>query len=138
MRSFVRQMKIDEERQFNLINLAQLKKNSKFKESDHNSLILDLKINCEYPVKRREEMLNLRNKRNLELFRKETEHNQDLLNCFEMKIPFEKQSKKWKYAFENILKKCFNKVRIVKKKNQSKTEKLLIKRAEFKNEEKQD
>ena len=136
MRSFVRKMIIDEKRQFNLINLAQLKKNSKFKESDHNSLILDLKINCEYPVKRREEMLNLRNERNLELFRKETEQNQDLLNCFEMKIPFEKQSKKWKYTFENILKKCFNKVRIVKKKNQSKTEKLLIKRAEYKNEEK--
>ena len=61
IRPFVEKMIIDEEKQISLINLAQLKKNSKFIETDHNSLILNLRINGEKHATKREEMLNLRN-----------------------------------------------------------------------------
>ena len=82
MRPFVRKMIIDEQKQFSLINLAQLKKNEKIIETDHNSMILDLKINCKNSTKRREEILNLRNKDCQKAFREETDQNQDLLKCF--------------------------------------------------------
>ena len=127
-------MIIDEEKKFNLINLAQLKKNNRFIESDHNSLFLDLKINCENLKKRRNEMLNLRNRANQEAFCEETQTNQELLNCFDGSISFEKKSKKWKRNIDDILKKCFQKVRIVKNKKENKTEQLLIKRMKYKNE----
>ena len=136
LRPFARKMVIDEEKKFNLINLAQLKKNNRFIESDHNSLILDLKINCENLRIRRNKMLNLRNKANQEAYREETQTNQQLLNCFDGNISFEKKSMKWKRTFDNILKKCFQKVRIVKNKREYKTEKLLIKRIKLKNEAK--
>ena len=134
LRPFARKMIIDEEKKFNLINLAQLKKNNRFIESDHNSLFLDLKINCENLKKRRNEMLNLRNRANQEAFREETQTNQELLNCFDGSISFEKKSKKWKRNIDDILKKCFQKVRIVKNKKENKTEQLLIKRMKYKNE----
>ena len=134
IRPFVEKMIIDEEKQISLINLAQLKKNSKFIETDHNSLILNLRINGEKHATKREEMLNLRNKINQEAFWRETEQNQDLLKCFDENIPFHTQATNWKNTFDNILKKCFKKVRIVKKKKENKTEKLLMKRAEYKNE----
>ena len=134
LRPFVQKMTIDEKKQFKLINLAQLKRNNEFIETDHNSLMLDLKINGGNFQRKREEMLNLRNKAGQEAFFNETEQSQELLNCFDGNISFENKSKKWKSSVDNILQKCFRKVRIVKKKKETKTEQLLLKRIKLKNE----
>ena len=101
-------------------------------------MILDLKINCKNSTKRREEMLNLRNKACQEAFREETDKNQDLLNCFKKDFPFEKQFNEWKDIFDNILKKCFKTVRICKKKKHIKTEEMLLQRIKLKNEAKRE
>ena len=37
-------MKIDEEKEYSVMNLAQLKKNKRIIETDHNAMILDLKM----------------------------------------------------------------------------------------------
>ena len=58
----------------------------------------------------------MRNKVNPEAFWRETEQNEDLSKCFDEDVPFNKQSKNWKNTFDDILKKCFKKIRIVKKK----------------------
>ena len=51
-------MIVDENKEFSLINLAQMKKNKQFIESDHNALLLEIDINegSEKPI--REEILN--------------------------------------------------------------------------------
>ena len=134
LRPFVRKITIDENKEYKLINLAQLKQNNEFIETDHNSLILELEINGENCKIKREEMLNLRNKANQEEFFEETNQNQELLKCFEGSISFQEKSNNWKSNVDSILKKCFQKVRIVKKKKETKTEQLLMKRVKYKNE----
>ena len=44
---FFKDMEIDEERNFCLTNVAQIKKNRKIIESDHNSLIIEFDIKIE-------------------------------------------------------------------------------------------
>ena len=65
-------------------------------ETDHNVLTLDILLNKNNIKPKREEIFNLRNKVCQEAFRKETENNQDLINCFQSKLPVEKQFIKWK------------------------------------------
>ena len=116
LRPFFKELIIDEEKEFGLYNLAQIKKNKKIIESDHNSLIcsFNIEINRIKPV--REEMFNLRSNKCQEEFKKATENNSDLVNCFKNGLSFEKQTRKWQKLFNSILKKCLKKVRIVGKK----------------------
>ena len=61
-------------------------------------------------------MFNFKNKHCQAAFREATEHNEELVICFNNKLPFEEQSRKWKKTFNSVLHKCFKKVRIVGKK----------------------
>ena len=136
MRPFIRKMKIDEDKEFGLVNLAQYKKNKRLIETDHNGLILEMDLNLKNNKPKRVEILNLKNRVCQDAFREETDKNQDLLDCFSNNLSFEAQSKKWVRTFNNILKNCFKKTRIVPKKEKSKTEKLLIERVKLKKEAK--
>ena len=116
MQPFFKEMIIDEERNFCLTNLAQIKKNKRFIESDHNSAIIEFNIKIEGKAKRREELFNFRNKTCQKAFKEATEQNKELLECFDDDMPFENQSKKWKKVLNSLIFKCFKKVRIVSKK----------------------
>ena len=65
-------------------------------------------------------MFNLRSNKCQEEFKKATENNSDLVNCFKNGLSFEKQTRKWQKLFNSILKKCFKKVRIVGKRKYKK------------------
>ena len=132
MRPFLKRMIVDENKEFNLVNLAQLKKNKRIVETDHNGLLLDMELDVSKKKPEREEIFNLRNRACQEAFREETDKNKELLKCFENNLPLAVQSKKWKKVFDNILYKCFRKIRIVSKKETSKTEKLLTERVKLK------
>ena len=80
----------------------------------------------------REEIYNLKNKSCQEEFRKETAINKEILECFANNLSFETQCRQWKQAFDNIIKKCFRKIRIKQKKTDSETESLLVERLKFK------
>ena len=103
----INKMIIDEDKNFSLMNLAQIKKNKRFVESDHNALILELEIKEDEEKPKREEIFNFRSKIGQETFQRETEKNQNLLDCFDNNKPIEIQIEKWKDSFENILKKMF-------------------------------
>ena len=132
MRPFVKKMQIDESKIFSLVNTAQYKKNNRLIETDHNALILDLELNFNKIKPRREEILNLKNKAGQEAFFKETEKNQELIDCFTNNQPFEAQCRQWKNIFDNIIRKCFKKIRIKPKKVETKTELLLAERMKLK------
>ena len=133
MKPFLRKMKIDEDRNMTLINLAQFQKNKKFIETDHHAMILEMDFDIKNVKQKREEKFNLRNKSCQEAFFLETENNKELLNSFNNDLPFSIQALKWKKTFNNILHKCFRKVRIVKKKSIIKTDILLKQRLKLKN-----
>ena len=63
-------------------NFAQIKKNQRVIETDHNSMIMEFNLQvCKKRVER-EEMFNLRNKACQESFKELTENNQELVECF--------------------------------------------------------
>ena len=128
IRPFLRSMKIDEDKELTLINLAQINKNRKLIETDHNAMVLEMDLNVENVKSKREEIFNMKNKACQETFFLETETNKELLNSFKNNLPFRIQLLKWKKSFKNILHKCFKKVRIVKKKTNLNTENLLKER----------
>ena len=127
MALFLKSMIIDEQKEFVLSNFSQEKKNKRVIESDHNGLILEMSLQFSYQKPEREEMFNFRNKECQEIFKFETQNNEELLKSLENDLPIEVQSKKWLKTFNHIIHKCFNKVRICRKKNENiDTEKSLI------------
>ena len=83
LRSFFKDMIIDEDRNYCLSNFSQIKKNKRVIESDHNGMIAEFDLEIKSRKPDREEMLNLRNKDCQEVFKNLTEENEELLNCFE-------------------------------------------------------
>ena len=136
LRPFFKSLLIDEERKFCLSNLAQIKKNKRIIETDHNAMIgeINLKVDKRKPI--REEMLNLRNRDCQKAFKEASEDNPELLNCFENNLPIQVQSKKWMKRLNVLLHGSFKKVRIVnnKKKDKVKMKGLLEDRIKAKQE----
>ena len=119
-------MLIDEDRVFCLRNIAQMKKNGRIIESDHNSMIAEFEIEIKRKKPSREEMFNLRNRDCQEAFKNATEVNPELIKCFENDLPIEVQSRKWMKNFNSVLHQSFRKVRIVNT-NKKKKENLKMK-----------
>ena len=135
MKPFLTKLTIDEDRKFCLSNFAQKKKNGRAVETDHNTMIADFSISVQKRKQNRVEMFNFRNKNCQKLFRKETNENVQLIECFENNSPFEAQSKQWMKAFNNILHRCFKKIRVVSNKmKENKAHKLIQKRMLLKKE----
>ena len=111
-------MIVDEKREFSLKNYAQMQKNKRVIESDHNGLILDLALEFSAKKPERKEFFNFRNKICQEAFTKETETNRQLLECFDNELSVEMQSKRWLKTFNSIIFKCFRKIRMCKNKNE--------------------
>ena len=126
LRPFLEGLLIDENRDFGLCNTAQIRKNGKIIDSDHNSSIatFNIQINNREKVDR-QEMFNLRNKKCQEAFKDATENSSELVKTFRTDLPFEKQTKIWQKIFNSLLYKCFKKVRIVGK-NEKEEHKMKI------------
>ena len=127
---FLKRMVVDEKREYSLGNYSQINKNKRVIETDHNGLILDIKLEYSIQKPERQEFFNFRNKVCQEAFKKETDTNKDLLKCFENELSVEMQSKIWFKTFNSIIYKCFKKIRVSpnKKKNINSKNKLLRER----------
>ena len=81
-------------------------------------------------------MFNLKNKACQDIFKKETDINSELIECFKNNLTVEEQCEKWNKTFYKVLKKCFRKVRIVnsKKKENVERKNLLLERIRLKKE----
>ena len=97
-------------------------------------MISDFDISVPKRKPERIEMFNLRNKNCQEIFTKETDVNAQLVDCFENELPFEVQTRNWLKTFNDILFKCFKKVRVVKNNKKDKTETLMKERISLKQE----
>ena len=107
---FLTKMIVDEERDYSLGNYSQYHKNNRLIETDHNGLILELKLEYSAQKPERREYFNFRNKVCQGEFKKETEINSQLLECFENQLSVEMQCKKWLKTFNSIVYKCFRKI----------------------------
>ena len=137
LQPFLSKLIIDEERNFCLSNFSQFKQNKKVVETDHNMMIADFDITVPKRNAERIEVFNLKNKACQELFTKETNENTKLMECLENELPFNIQSKNWLKEFNNILYKCFRKVRVANNdKKKDVNENLMNERIELKREAK--
>ena len=120
---YLKKMIIDEKREYSLGNYAQFQKNKRVIESDHNGLLLELELNYSTQKPERKEFFNFRNKVCQEAFKRETDINRQLLDCFENELSAQMQSKIWLKTFNSIIYKCFRKVRMCKNKKEPATNK---------------
>ena len=134
LRPFFKEMIIDEERNFCLSNIAQIKKNGRIIETDHNAMIAEFNLTVDAKKPVREEMFNFRNRKCQEAFKEATEMNEELLDCFDNNLEFKDQSKTWLKCFNSVIRNSFRKVRIVdnKKKQNVKMRTMLNSRIEMK------
>ena len=125
----VKKMKIDEAKENALSSYKESGK--QVKESDHNVLILQLAIDFKTNQTKRVQVLNLRNQNNLNIFKEHLSNTNDLMNCFNGKGNVKKIGKKWFQILKTKIGTCFKKVRITKKKSQTKTQTLMKKKSEL-------
>ena len=106
---------IDEERKFTLTKYASTKGMIKKVYSDHN--IIYCKFNLTYKKQntsnKRTEIFNLKNKECQEQFFATTNEGFKLQNCFDENESLETNTNKFMKTFEDILYKCFKKIRII-------------------------
>ena len=110
LRPFFKEMLIDEERKYCLSNIAQIRKNGRIIETDHHSMIADFDLNVEVKKPVREEIFNLRNTKCQEVFKNETDDNQELIDCFENDLPLQIQSTRWLKKLNGLICKTLRKV----------------------------
>ena len=129
---FLTGMIIDEKREYPLCNFAQARKNKRIIESDHNTIVANFDISVQKRKPERIELFNLRNKNCQKKFTEETHTNTQLVECLEIKLTLEEQSRNWLKIFDSILYKCFRKIRVVNNKKMEKN--LVYERLELKRE----
>ena len=114
--------------------MAQCKKNSRITETDHNGLLIDMELKAGKCRSDRSEMFNFKSKSCQDAFFEETDSNKELLKCFaDDNETVAGQASRWRKTFKNILHKCSQKIRIVKRKQQIKSDEILKERIKLKN-----
>ena len=112
-------MVIDEKRVYSLKKFSTKKGQKSIKDNDHNLMWLELKVKWSSFKSnlQRTEIYNLKNKEDFAKFKRETENNKDLINCFNNVEDLNISANKWLKTLNMIIKKCFRKVRIGKPKS---------------------
>ena len=127
MHQLLESMVIDDDQIFSLTKYASTKGRQKIIKSDHN--IMYAKFSIQYQnlnsQRPRQEIFNLKNKECQEIFSEESENNVQLQKCFKSDKTFSSQCKTFLKSIDGLLHKCFRKVRVGKKIENSEIQKLL-------------
>ena len=109
-------MVIDEERKLTLTKYATTKGNKKKISSDHNPMMANFNIEYEKMTikENRKEIFNLKNGECQSKFFEETNKGTNFQNCFNSNRSFEEKCNKFINTLDDVLHKCFRKIRIRK------------------------
>ena len=131
----IESMIIDEERKFVLARFTKTKNNSKVKESDHNSIITNVKARWDKTdVPKRQESYNFKNKESLQKFKEMTSEGHFLSEVFnDENKDIEVKTKQFLKRLKFVITKCFKKTRAKGQKKNQQLERLFEKRRELKN-----
>ena len=124
---YFEEMLIDEDQTFTLTKYSSMKGKKKIVKSDHN--IMFAKFNIKYEnvkiQKDRLEMFNLKNVECQSIFSEVTENNSQLQKCFNGGENFPNECNKFFKSFDDILHRCFRKIRVTNIKDKSDVQELL-------------
>ena len=128
LKPFVKEMLVDEEQKYVLSRFSKSNGKHVLKNSDHNTLIMKMKI--EYTVKKPERMesFNFRNQECQMKFHKAMTFNKNLTNCFPKDGCIKDQASKWFKTLQGEFHKSFRKIRFTSKKKITPVSELLEKR----------
>ena len=132
---FVKEMIIDDSKNYILTNFKAAKQTGKAVDSDHFTQYMDLNLKIGKERPEREEMFNFKDKQSQEVFTINTSETEDFTDCFNGEAPLSEKIENWKKVLMSHCSKAFKKIRIRDKKTKpiSKTvAKLIDKRNEMK------
>ena len=134
--SLVNSLVIDEERIFTLTKFSTKNGKKCIKESDHNTLVLNINTSWSskiYEKQDRIEIYNYNNKEDFERFIEETDDNEDLRNCFnDRQEDINVACNKWLTILNNLIRKSFKRIRVNRKQKDGELEELFEKKQELK------
>ena len=96
--------------------------------SDHNHLACSFNIPLDKRIVPRQEIFRLRNKSDLETFKKETTNTCKFTNCFTKEGDVQREGKKWLKTLQSTIHHCFRKIRVTQKKKDDLQQKLDLRR----------
>ena len=113
---FVTKMVIDEQKMFSLSNFSS---KNRIVHSDHNSLILDMKLRTQKEINEDKIIFNYKNQSLFDKFKEITSNSSKFSDCFSGDLPFEQQIASWTKVLRRSIYKCFQKIKIRKLKGPS-------------------
>ena len=105
MVQYLTKMKVDEEEQYALTNLAQKKKTKIAKKSDHRTLILELNIQFNKIKPDIKEYFNFKTEYCQKKFKEITDHETQLVECLKSESTLGEKAKVWLKTLETIFQK---------------------------------
>ena len=108
IKPFIKEMKIDSEREVPLVTGKNVK-------SDHFTTYIDLDVSFQLNSEPRKEVFNFRNEDYQKIFKENTNHNKELVKSFDDDKTLEKQCNKWMKNLNNTIKNSFKKIRVTNK-----------------------
>ena len=124
-------MIIDEERKYALTKYSTIIGKKDVKESDHNLLMLKLKLNwssMHETINQRKEIFNFKNVEDFDKFRIVTENDDELLQSFDDESDLNQSANKWLELVNKRIRKCFRKIRLGKSFKNKELEALFTKK----------
>ena len=112
---YIERMKVDEKRESGLTNFKAVKKIGRVVESDHNPVIMELKLSYSAIKPERIEVFQFKDKIAQAEFQKLTTDTNDFTDCFKNDFDFEVQAANWRKMLNNYFHKAFKKVRVTNK-----------------------
>ena len=133
--NIIKSMLIDEERKYSLTKYSGRTGNKSIKESDHNTLIIEIDINWKTKIDNPEERLEIYNFKNVENFsqyKSLSDKNDVLKSLFnDENEDLEKASQKWLKSVNKMISASFSKVRLKSRKIDDVLEKLFHKKEDL-------
>ena len=115
-------MKVDEKRESTLTNFKAVKQIGRVVKSDHNPIVMELKLSFSAIKPERIEIFQFKDKTAQDQFKKLTTLTTEFTDCFKNDLDFEVQAQNWRKMLNNYFHKAFKKVwvrnRPVKKQNE--------------------
>ena len=122
IRPYILKMKVDEKRESTLTNFKAVKQIGRVVKSDHNPIVMELKLSFSAIKPERIEIFQFKDKTAQVQFKKLTTHTTEFTDCFKNDLDFEVQAQNWRKMLNNYFHKAFKKVQVrnrpVKKQNE--------------------
>ena len=112
----VTSMKIDEQKEHVLTNYSRMRTDGKVTDSDHYTQYMDLNIEMEIMKPEKREILDFKNKKGQEKFKKITSEEGKFIGCFNTNAPLKIQIENWREILRASCYESFPKIKINKKK----------------------